>query len=203
MEQLRKLFLANGAIRAGPVRTERAMAYATERMRGRRLPFIPTHAIVAVFAGKPDIGAGGGDYSENGARLRSACETLRELYPSNFYPSGNAYPLPAVQAARLAGLGWIGLNGLLNVPGVGSSVTIGAVLTDLELPDAGEGGYCNRCGLCAASCPAGAITVGESSRRFTRELCLSHRRQKEGFPLSRDGYYGCDICQDICPHAAG
>ncbi len=204
MADIMKIFLRNGAIRAAPVRTDAAMAYATERMKSRfsRLPFAPTHAIVAVFAGRPYIGARGGDYSENEARLRLACDEFSGLHPEYlFYVSANAYPLPAVQAARLAGLGWIGLNGLLNVPGVGSSVTIGAVLTDLPMPVGEESGYCAQCGLCVRSCPTAALTRENGVRRFEREKCLSHRRQKEGLPLSREGYYGCDICQDVCPYA--
>lgn len=160
--------------------------------------------MLVLFAGRPQIGARGGDYSENEARLRPACEELTALHPGHrFYVSANAYPLPAVQAARLAGLGWIGLNGLLNVPGVGSSVTIAAALTDLPLPESEAGGYCEGCALCAQNCPTGALTYQSGNRRFARELCLSHRRQKDGLPPDREGYYGCDICQDACPHASG
>lgn len=204
MADIMKIFHKYGAIRAAPVQADKAIAYATDRMKNRfsRLPFTPTHAIVAVFAGRPNIGVRGGDYSENEARLRLACEELTELLPEyRLYISANAYPLPAVQAARLAGLGWVGLNGLLNVPGVGSSVTIGAVLTDLSIPVGEESGYCSQCGLCVRSCPTAALTRENGVRRFEREKCLSHRRQKEGFPLSREGYYGCDICQDVCPFA--
>ncbi len=204
MADIMKTFHKYGSIRAAPVRTDEAMVYATDRMISRfsRLPFVPTHAIVAVFAGRPNIGVRGGDYSENEARLRLACEELAELHPEyRFTVSANAYPLPAVQAARLAGLGWIGLNGLLNVPGFGSSVTIGAVLTDLPMPVGEESGYCGQCGLCVRSCPTTALTRENGVRRFEREKCLSHRRQKEGLPPSREGYYGCDICQDACPYA--
>lgn len=181
------------------------MAYATERMRARfsRLPFEPTHAIIALFAGRVSIGADGGDYSGNLERLRGACEVFGKTCPQNrFYPSANGYPLPAVQAARLAGLGIVGVNGLLNVPRYGTSVTIGAVLTDMPLPDGVElgdrDGYCPQCGECAKKCPTGALSYDGGVRRFEREKCLSHLRQKENIPLSRPGYYGCDVCQDVC-----
>jgi len=199
-----RVVLAHGAIRAAPVLVKPVMAYADQRLCARfsLLPFTPTHAVIAVFAGRPEICAKGGDYSGNKARLEKACNELRVIYPAyRFYVSANGYPLPAVQAARLAGLGGVGLNGLLHVPGFGSSVTIGALLTDIPFLHAGaqDGGYCALCGECVKCCPVGAITYTNGVRSFSREKCLSHLRQKEDLPLQRPGYYGCDICQDVCP----
>ena len=190
------------AARFAPVSVERAMVYATERMRRRfeRLPFRATRAVVALFEGRVIIGPRGGDYSGNEEALRRDCERLRKEYPEyRFYASGNAWPLPAVQAARLAGLGRMCLNGLLFAPGLGFSLTIGAVLTDMPLQDGQDGGICPRCGECVRLCPTGAVTYQNGARSFEREKCLSHLRQKEGLPLERPGYYGCDVCQDICP----
>ncbi|MDR0325758.1 MAG: hypothetical protein LBI19_06680 [Oscillospiraceae bacterium] len=194
------------AVRFAPVSVPRVMAYATERMQKRlaSMPFAPTHAVVALFVGRPDIGKRGGDYSKNQAVLGQDCERLRGEFPAyRFAESGNAWPLPAVQAARLAGLGVVGVNGLLFVPGLGSALTIGAVLTDMPLSDGvlltEKGGYCPRCGECVKRCPAGALTYQNGARGFERAKCLAHRRQKEDWPLERPGYYGCDICQDVCP----
>jgi epoxyqueuosine reductase len=182
------------------------MAYAAERMRRRlaELPFLPTHAVIALFPGRVSIGPRGGDYSANREVLRRDCGRLREEHPAyRFLESGNAYPLPAVQAARLAGLGVIGVNGLLHTPEYGSSVTIGAVLTDMPLSDGvpleEEDGYCPQCGECVRQCPTGALTYDGGTRTFEREKCLSHLRQKQGASLERPGYYGCDICQNVCP----
>jgi epoxyqueuosine reductase QueG len=169
-----------------------------------KMPFKPTHAVVALFAGKVEIGENGGSYSANTQLLQKDCERLQAVHPGfNFLASGNAWPLPAVQAARLAGLGVVGVNGLLFAPKLGFSLTIGAVLTDMPLSDgielAADEGYCSRCGVCTEKCPARAITYSGGVRRFEREKCLSHLRQKEDIPLEREGYYGCDICQDVCP----
>jgi epoxyqueuosine reductase QueG len=185
-----------------PVALERVMPYATERMRQRMetLPFRPTHAIIALFEGRVGIGEKGGDYSVEEETLKNDCERLRNEFPGHrFHPSGNAWPLPAVQAARLAGLGVMGLNGLLFAPGLGFALTIGAVLTDMPLPDGKDGGYCPLCGECVKKCPTQAITYAGGMRQFEREKCLSYLRQRADMPLEREGYYGCDICQDVCP----
>jgi epoxyqueuosine reductase QueG len=194
------------ADRFAPVAVKRVMPYATGLMREKLegLPFVPTHAVMALFKGRPEIGDKGGDYSGCKAILQEDCERLRRMYPDHsFRPCGNAWPLPAVQAARLAGLGIVGLNGLLFAPGLGFALRIGAVLTDMPLGDGvpleeGEG-YCPLCGLCTEKCPAAAITYSGGVRTFGREKCLAHLRQREGAPLERPGYYGCDICQDVCP----
>jgi epoxyqueuosine reductase len=191
------------AARFAPVALERVMPYATERMRQKfeNLPFKPTHAVIALFSGRPEIGGRGGNYDIEKELLERDCKRLRAEYPDyKFYASGNAWPLPAVQAAKLAGLGAAGLNGLLFAPGLGFALKIGAVLTDMPLPDEGkDGGHCPLCGECIRSCPTGAITYSGGLRTFERTKCLAHLRQREGAPLEREGYYGCDICQDCCP----
>jgi epoxyqueuosine reductase QueG len=180
---------------------ERIMPYAAGRMREKLRDTPYTHAIIALFEGKVAIGQGGGDYSANKALLTKDCERLRAQYPDyQFRASSTAWPLPAVQAARLAGLGKMCLNGLLWAEGLGFALTIGAVFTDMPLPDGREdGGICPMCMECVKKCPTQAITYNSGVRAFEREMCLSHQRQKCGVPLEREGYYGCDICQDCCP----
>jgi epoxyqueuosine reductase QueG len=206
-----KILLSAAAF--APVALERVMPYASEKMRQKlealpqKLAFKPTHAVVALFEGRVKIGASGGDYSQNKEILRKDCERLRlEHHGYSFAESGNAWPLPAVQAARLAGLGVIGLNGLLFAPGLGSNLSIGAVYTDAEClrtqcPFNGDEGtgYCCLCGECVRRCPTGALTYQGGKRGFEPLKCLSYLRQKGGTASEREGYYGCDICQDVCP----
>jgi epoxyqueuosine reductase QueG len=102
-------------------------------------------------------------------------------------------------------LGVVGMNGLLFVPGLGSSLSIGAVFTDAPLSDGidfreGDGsGYCHPCGECVRRCPTGALTYQSGKRGFEPLKCLAYLRQKENAPLAQEGNYGCDICQDVCP----
>lgn len=58
-----------------------------------------------------------------------------------------------------AGLGTIGRNGLLQVPGAGCRIAIGALVTNAPLPirRPAIGSDCSGCGLCITACPAGAI----------------------------------------------
>jgi epoxyqueuosine reductase QueG len=192
------------AAKYAPVAIDRVKPFMTDKMLSKlgRLPLEPTHAVMALFKGKVEIGPHGGNYESNDTALQKDCERLREEYPGyQFLPSKNAWPLPAVPAAMLAGLGITGLNGLLFAEGLGFALTIGAVLTDMPLSGGAgsEESYCPLCGDCAQKCPAGALTYAGGVREFCKVKCLSYLRQTGDVPPEREGYYGCDICQDVCP----
>lgn len=107
-------------------------------------------------------------------------------------------------AAHRAGIGWWGRNANLLVPGHGSWVVLGSVLTDAELPvaDGPQPDGCGTCRRCGEGCPTGAI-VGPGVVDARR--CLAWLVQAPG-PLPRefrvalgDRVYGCDDCQEVCP----
>lgn len=178
----------------------------------RRLPEGARSIVVALFPyycgqkrGEVSRYAAGADYhGVAGEMLSKAAELLRRRFPNRrFEPFCDASPIPEVEAARLAGLGAVGKNGLLISPRYGSYVFIGELVTDLELEASSTpGGTCAGCGKCAEACPGGALR-----EKFNCGRCVSHLTQRKGelSPEERElirtaGYlWGCDLCQEVCP----
>ena len=108
-------------------------------------------------------------------------------------------------AAYRAGIGWWGKSSNILLPGIGSLVVLGAVVTDAEIAadhDRPVEDGCSNCSQCLSGCPTGAIIepgVVDARR------CLAWLVQAEGiFPTEfrsalGDRLYGCDDCQDVCP----
>ena len=109
-------------------------------------------------------------------------------------------------AAR-AGLGFVGKNGLIIVPGEGSFVLLGEVVTTLSLtPDTPMSERCGTCRLCIDACPTSAFVrpFVLDPRRCVSYLTIEHRSSIE--PGLRDAVgerlFGCDECQTVCPFNA-
>ncbi|MCC5953012.1 MAG: tRNA epoxyqueuosine(34) reductase QueG [Acidimicrobiia bacterium] len=106
--------------------------------------------------------------------------------------------------AHRAGLGWWGKNTNLLVPGHGSWVVLGSVVTDAPLApsEAVVPDGCGGCRRCLDGCPTGAIVAPGvlDARR-----CLAWLVQDDGvFPRRwrtalGNRIYGCDDCQEVCP----
>ena len=106
--------------------------------------------------------------------------------------------------AACAGLGFIGLNGLLIVDGVGSKVFLAEIIWTGEVsPDASRlGESCSQCGACLKACPGHALK-GDctlDARRCNSYLTIEYRGELPNDLKLPGRIYGCDICQDVCPH---
>lgn len=108
-------------------------------------------------------------------------------------------------AAHRAGIGWWGKSSNILVPGVGSLVVLGAVITDACVEpdhDAPMEDACATCTQCLTGCPTGAII---EPGVIDARRCLAWLVQADGvFPFEYrealgDRLYGCDDCQDVCP----
>jgi len=106
-------------------------------------------------------------------------------------------------AAR-AGLGWIGRNRCLIVPGLGSWVVLGEILLDLPLPGGtplADG--CGDCRRCLEACPGGALreSLPLDARRCVAYWTIEHRGifETPQMPPLAPWVFGCDTCQEVCP----
>lgn len=104
-----------------------------------------------------------------------------------------------------AGLGWIGKNTQLILPGKGSYFFLGEIVTTWEA-DAYDKPVLSRCGTCdrcLRACPTGAL---EKSHTLNANHCLSYLTiENRGEIPPREArllgnrLYGCDTCQQVCP----
>ncbi|HOF18830.1 MAG TPA: tRNA epoxyqueuosine(34) reductase QueG [Phycisphaerae bacterium] len=170
---------------------------------GEDAPANPSVAFLARYAR-------GRDYHKV---LKKRCHVLmdriREVSPDF---EGRAFvdsvPLSERSLAAAAGVGWIGRNGCLIVPGLGSYVLLAEIICNLDLPpDAPLPDGCGPCRQCVFACPTGAIADGPlvDARRCLSCLTIEHRGEIAPELRAALGrrVFGCDACQEACPHNRG
>jgi epoxyqueuosine reductase len=157
--------------------------------------------------------AWGRDYHEVlWEKLNALLAVLREQVAEPFAARAYADTGPVSERilAKYAGLGWLGKNTLLLNQSQGSFFFLGVILTSLDLqpslapselppPD-----LCGGCRKCIEACPTEALVEPYvmDARRCISYLTIELRG---GIPLEfreaiGDNVYGCDICQEVCPH---
>lgn len=104
-----------------------------------------------------------------------------------------------------AGIGFIGRNRQLIIPGKGSNFFLGELLIDIELCyDAPcERDFCGNCSKCIDACPGKALNEeGMDARKCLSYLTIEHRDELPENIGEKMGncFYGCDRCQAVCPH---
>ncbi len=143
-------------------------------------------------------------------KLRKLAEFVRRLAPGTRARAcvDTAPVLERAWAAR-AGLGWIGKNGCLIHPRLGSHLLLGEVVTDLELDaDGPVAEQCGGCSACLSACPTDALVA---PYEMDARRCISYLTIELRGPIDEslrramgEHLFGCDLCQDVCPfnHAA-
>lgn len=116
-------------------------------------------------------------------------------------------PILEKALAVQAGLGWFGKNTLLIHRRFGTFTLLAGLLTSLEFSCAITQPRLPRCGSCQKcmdACPTQALV---SPYKLDANRCLSYHLIESKEPLPdhirnrNPGYaFGCDICQDACPH---
>ncbi len=236
-EALRRGFCAAGVLRAGepaswPVYRRwldaghhGEMAWLERDAEARRrfdavLPWCAS--VLSVARAVPPGGPGnvaryarGEDYHRVVRReLHAVAAALAPLCPpgTHFRVCVDTAPLLERDAAVRCGVGFIGKNGMLIVPGVGSHVVLGELLTDVEMAPTAPSidpalDRCGACTACLASCPTQAFLA---PRLLDAKKCLSYLTIEKRTPFapaeeaSLGGrLFGCDDCQDVCPWNSG
>lgn len=140
-------------------------------------------------------------------RLFELAAFIRELTGHESRPCVDTAPIRERYWAQQAGIGFIGRNNTLIIPGKGSFFFLGELITTLQLkPDEPCALSCADCGLCETACPGQAL---HNDKPLDARRCLSCQLIERRGPLPGwvaevigNRIYGCDTCQLVCPHNA-
>ena len=107
--------------------------------------------------------------------------------------------------AVTAGLGYIGRNRQLIIPGKGSKFFLGELFVDIELcyDTPYTSNLCGNCRKCIDNCPGMALSdEGLDANKCLSYLTIEHRGELPENIGKKMGncFYGCDRCQVVCPH---
>jgi epoxyqueuosine reductase len=136
-------------------------------------------------------------------RMKPLTALLREHgYSAKTYVD-HGWMLDRAAAAR-AGIGWLGKNTNLLVPGAGSYVLLSEIVTSAELDaDQAIKKSCGNCDACIRICPTGALVEPGvlDNRRCISYWTIEHHGviPRAMRSLIGDWIFGCDLCQEICP----
>ena len=154
--------------------------------------------------------ARGRDYhKEMKKRLHSISDALREEFPGEqFRACVDTAPLLEREFAQRAGIGSVGKHTLLIEQGIGSWMLLGAIVTTAVIEQTNsstkeQSDPCATCTRCIDACPTEAITPWEvDARKCISYLTIEHRTDiaPELYPKIGRWIFGCDVCQEVCPH---
>jgi epoxyqueuosine reductase len=136
--------------------------------------------------------------------LERTADVLRTQFPNEeFLCFTDSAPILERDLAYRAGLGWFGKNTCLINTEHGSLFFLGQILTSLKV-EAREpvSDHCGTCDRCIQACPTQALTP----KKLDANKCISFWtiESKGDAPAELrtkfgDWFFGCDICQTVCP----
>ncbi len=144
-----------------------------------------------------------------GEKLSNLCGFLAELGDDDAKYYVDTGAIFERYFAKKAGLGFIGKNTCLITPDFGSWVFIATILTKLSLSPTSpiNNVGCGSCTRCIDSCPTGALTDKcVDSRRCISYLTIEKKGdfsdEEKEMVANQKFCFGCDLCQEVCPHNA-
>lgn len=138
-------------------------------------------------------------------------EEISGIKDSHLTPLSKSYvdfgPIMERAFAKKSGIGFIGKNACIITREYGSYIFLSEILTTLDLEPDGPTkweGACGSCTRCIDICPTKAI---KPDKTIDSNLCISYLTienrgaiPEELRPKIGNWLFGCDLCQDICPH---
>lgn len=102
-----------------------------------------------------------------------------------------------------SGIGWQGKNTTVINPEYGSFFFVAEILVSAELAyDTPIEDLCGGCNICIQACPTNALY---EEYKLDANLCIAYhtienRNEIPDYIDLNNWIFGCDICQDVCPH---
>lgn len=138
-------------------------------------------------------------------RLEKAAAAITSALGGRTRVCVDSAPIRERYWARQAGLGFIGINNQLIVPGAGSRFVLGEIIWSGDAtPDEPCRLGCGSCMACVKACPVGALRPDGScdTSRCLSYLTIEHRGDLPPRTNLHGRLFGCDKCLDACPHDA-
>lgn len=158
--------------------------------------------------GKISRYAWGDDYHEIvKEKLHKLFEKIKaEIPEANGKVCVDTAPIMDKVWASRSGIGWVGKHSNVITKELGSWIFLGEIVLDIDLGHCDEpvSDHCGTCTACIDACPTDAIVdpyVVDSNK------CISYATielRSDQLPAEiktnlNGWFYGCDICQDVCP----